>query len=61
MPLGCDKEVASNARRDGCGVCKGDGTSCRRSTVMFRDIPPTGNRLFILLLNNLSESRNVFS
>lgn len=32
--VGCDLELDSRERPDRCGVCKGDGSSCRKQTQM---------------------------
>ena len=29
LPVGCDMQLYSNAKVDNCGVCNGDGSSCR--------------------------------
>ena len=29
LPVGCDMRLYSNATVDNCGVCNGDGSSCR--------------------------------
>ena len=28
MPVGCDRQLQSNATLDQCGVCNGDGSTC---------------------------------
>uniref|UniRef100_A0A672PBD5 ADAMTS-like protein 3 n=1 Tax=Sinocyclocheilus grahami TaxID=75366 RepID=A0A672PBD5_SINGR len=29
IPVGCDRQLGSNAKEDNCGVCAGDGSTCR--------------------------------
>ena len=40
--VGCDWQIDSPAREDHCGVCRGDGTSCKKVTSKFNDEQGTG-------------------
>lgn len=40
--VGCDKIVDSNSTIDKCGVCGGDGMSCKTITKTFTDSPKFG-------------------
>lgn len=42
IAIGCDSVVGSRARLDDCGVCRGNGTTCRRSTFHFTGLPDSG-------------------
>lgn len=40
--VGCDWKLDSNATEDRCGVCHGDGTSCKTVKDQFKGQPPGG-------------------
>ena len=41
--VGCDWQIDSRAQEDHCGVCRGDGTSCKTVKSKFNDEQGTGS------------------
>ena len=41
--VGCDFKIGSGAQEDICGVCKGNGTSCRTVEGRFNQLAGSGN------------------
>ncbi|XP_071173065.1 A disintegrin and metalloproteinase with thrombospondin motifs 16-like isoform X1 [Mytilus edulis] len=48
--VGCDLVVDSIARKDVCGVCMGDDSTCRKVTGRFNRQPPTNTYFPIMVL-----------
>ncbi|XP_041485782.1 A disintegrin and metalloproteinase with thrombospondin motifs 3-like isoform X1 [Lytechinus variegatus] len=44
IPVGCNNEISSKLQWDRCGVCGGDGSSCKRATVDISDDASTNKR-----------------
>lgn len=43
--VGCDHLIGSGAKEDICGVCKGNGTSCRTVEGRFNQLAGSGTNL----------------
>ncbi|KRZ36996.1 A disintegrin and metalloproteinase with thrombospondin motifs gon-1, partial [Trichinella pseudospiralis] len=39
---GCDNRLGSQLKRDDCGVCGGDGTTCRKVSGVYNEVPQYG-------------------
>uniref|UniRef100_A0A8C2IRS1 ADAMTS-like 3 n=1 Tax=Cyprinus carpio TaxID=7962 RepID=A0A8C2IRS1_CYPCA len=50
--VGCDRQLGSNAKEDNCGVCAGDGSTCR--LVRGQYLSGSSKFLFLVILRNHS-------